>query len=268
MNWLNLVAISIIAIAAIIFARDDRDEIARQSENAGTQNQTVVLKPAPAPAPKRHRITILVDSLGDIQVRQGQRIHQGDIISDMSEQRRQLETRRTQLQIAIQRMSLPLTPVAPFPQPNLEQEQVALKKAQIELQQATIALDRFPGLVFTDIELSQILEPDKLEQLATLKQQQITASLAVEAAIARFSEAKTRYQENHYQHSMQLARRQSELQKHQLDLLSLENQLQELEKELSQLAVRSPYSGRVRRIKILAQAGNQIKAEVTLDLRS
>lgn len=46
------------------------------------------------------------------------------------------------------------------------------------------------------------------------------------------------------------------------------NQVQEVEKELGELVeVRSPYSGRIRRVKVLGQNERLIQVEITLDIR-
>jgi multidrug resistance efflux pump len=82
------------------------------------------------------------------------------------------------------------------------------------------------------------------------------------------SEAKTRYQQQQYQHSIQLAAQQTNLQKQQYDVASLTSQLQDVETKLGELvAVKAPYSGRVRRVKILGQSDRILSAEITLDLR-
>ena len=61
---------------------------------------------------------------------------------------------------------------------------------------------------------------------------------------------------------------ETNLQRQQYQLASLVNQLQEVESELEEIvAVRSPYSGRVRRVKILGQNERLITAEITRDIR-
>ncbi len=71
-------------------------------------------------------------------------------------------------------------------------------------------------------------------------------------------------QQRRYQHSLEMSRYQTNLQRQQYQLASLVNQLQEVESKLEEIvAVRSPYSGRVRRVKILGQNERLITAEVT-----
>ena len=78
----------------------------------------------------------------------------------------------------------------------------------------------------------------------------------------------TAYQQRRYQHSLEMSRHQTNLQRQQYQLASLVNQLQEVESKLEEIVVvRSPYSGRVRRVKILGQNDRLITAEVTLDIR-
>ncbi len=96
----------------------------------------------------------------------------------------------------------------------------------------------------------------------------MAAAIALEAAVARLDAAKSADQQRRYQHSLEMSRYQTNLQRQQYQLASLVNQLQEVEAKLEEIvAVRSPYSGRVRRVKILGQNDRLITAEVTLDIR-
>jgi multidrug efflux pump subunit AcrA (membrane-fusion protein) len=271
MNWASWAGIGLVGVAAVALALASPNEPPISGEvNAQEQTQTQTEAPntVEEPQPKRHKITVNLTSPNDLKVKEGQRIQQGDVISDRTEQRQQLEARKKQLEVAIAQMSLPLNPIASLPAPNLDSEQVALKKATFQLEQATKALNEYPGIQFKDPWLREVFEPEKIKELASLKQRQLEASIAVEAALARLSEAKTRYQQEQYQHSIQLAAQQTNLQKQQYDLASLASQLQEVEEKLGELvAVRSPYAGRVRRVKVLGQNERLIQVEVTLDIR-
>ena len=217
---------------------------------------------------KRHKITVTLTSPEDLKVKEKQRIQAGEILSDRTSERQRLEVKKKQLEISIAQMSLPLSEIAKLPEPNLETEGIVLKKAKFELERATRILNGYQGLQFRNKDLSEVMEPEKVKELAVLREQQITASINVEAALARLSEAKTQYQQQQYQHSIQLAAHQTKLQRQQYDLASLINQLQEIEEKLEEIVeVRSPYSGRVRKIKILGQNDRIITAQVTLDVR-
>ncbi|OKH10825.1 hypothetical protein NIES593_22750 [Hydrococcus rivularis NIES-593] len=256
-----------IGLAAVIIGLASPSENSKSSSvNAQEQNQAPVIEQSKQP--KRHKITVNLTSMDDLKIKEGNRIQQGDIISDRTEQRQRLEAKKKQLEVAIAQMSLPLNPIASLPAPNLEAEEIALKKAKAELELATKALKEAPELPFKQQWLNEDLRPEKIRQQAALKERQIKAAIAVEASVARMSEAKTRYQQQQYQHSIQLAAQQTNLQKQQYDMASLTNQLQETETKLDELvAVRSPYAGRVRRIKVLGQNERLITVEITLDMR-
>lgn len=252
-------------------------------------SSTLLLTLAPLPAPnlseaklpehhrlkavnstqKRHKITVNVTSMADLKVSEKQRIEQGDVISDRTSQRQKLEAKKRQLEISLSQLSLPIASLAPLPAPNLEQEQVALRKAQLELAIATKALENNSDSPLKQDWLREALEPEKIEQVAKLKEQQVKAAINVEMALARLSEAQTTYQQQKYQHSIQLANQQTNLQKRQLEISSLQEKIGEVDEQIAELvAVQSPYSGRVRRIKILGQNERNITIEITLDVKS
>ena len=271
MNWANWAGIGLVGVAAVAIALASPTDPPTSGEvNAQEQTQTQTEAPntVEEPQPKRHKITVNLISPNDLKIKEGQRIKQGDVISDRTEARQQLEARKKQLEIAIAQLSLPMSQIASLPEPNFEQEEIALKKAKVELELATKALKENPGLPFKQQWLNEDLRPEEIRRISALKEKQIKAAISVEAAIARLSEAKTRYQQQQYQHSIELAAQQTNLQKQQYDMASLMSQLQEVETKLGELvAVRSPYSGRVRRVKILGQNERMITAVITLDIR-
>lgn len=277
MNHLNWLAIGLIGVAGVAFALSTTDSsslnpgsVQAQSNSSefGVQVSELGVNSSTPNSRKRHKITLSLTSMDDLKVKEKDRIKEGDIISDRTSDRQRLEAKKKQLEIAIAQLSLPLSQLAPLPEPNLEQERVALKQAQLELEMATKALENKADTPFRQDWLSEALEPEKVKEQAALKERQIKAAVQVEAALARMSEAKTNYQQEQYQHSIQLAAHQTNLQKQQYEMASLTSQLQEVEEKLGELvAVRSPYSGRVRRVKVLGQNERKIAVEVTLDVR-
>ena len=270
MNKLNWLGLGIIGIAAIAFAPvqlpvNSEKDSGFSLNNSELEQNSDALNPT---SRKRHQILVTLTSMSDLKVKEKDRIQEGDIISDRTSDRQKLEAKKQQLEIAIAQLSLPLTQLAPLPEPNLDSEKVALKRAQIELEMAAKAVENQTETPFKQDWLNQALEPQAVKKQAALKERQIKAALRVEAALARMSEAKTRYQQQQYQHSIELAAHQTNLQKQQYELASLTSQLQEVEKELGELvAVKSPYGGRVRRVKVLGQNERKISVEVTLDVR-
>jgi multidrug efflux pump subunit AcrA (membrane-fusion protein) len=218
MNWANWAGLGLVRVAAVAIALASPIEAPISGEvNATEQIQTQAPEGVDEPSsPKRHQVTVNLVSPNDLKVKEGQRIKEGDVISDRTEQRQQLEARKKQLEIAIAQLSLPMSQIASLPEPNFEQEEVALKKAKVELDLTTKALKESPAnLPFKQQWLNEDLRPEEIRRQAALKEQQIKAAIAVESAVARLSEAKTRYQQQQYQHSIELAAQQTNLQKQQ-----------------------------------------------------
>jgi hypothetical protein len=274
MNWASKAGIGLVGVAAVAIALASPSEAPKSgSVNAQEQTQTQIEAPNSVEepsSPKRHKITVNLISPNDLKIKEGQRIKQGDVISDRTEARQQLEARKKQLEIAIAQLSLPMSQIASLPEPNFEQEEVALKKAQVELDLATKALEQAPELPFKQQWLNEDLRPEEIKQQAALKERQIKAAIAVESAVARLSEAKTRYQQQQYQHSIELAAQQTNLQKQQYDMASLMSQLQEVETKLGELVFLNPSPEPLfsRTISPPAGGGWEKKMKVTACARS
>ncbi len=265
MKLINLLGIGLTGLGAVALALSI-DKPAQTNVTAQTTAQNAVQE-APS-QPPRHKITVTLTSPDDLKVKEGQRIKLGDVISDRTQARQKLEAKKKQLEIAVEQMSLPITAAAPLPPPNYEVEMAAVKKAKFNLEQAEVAIANYPESKFLDPFLSEIHEPERIKELAQLKERKVAAAIALEAAVARLDAAKAAYQQRRYQHSLEMSRHQTNLQRQQYQLASLVNQLQEVESKLEEIvAVRSPYSGRVRRVKILGQNDRVITAEITLDIR-
>jgi hypothetical protein len=85
-------------------------------------------------------------------------------------------------------------------------------------------------------------------------------------AIARLQKARTDYQQRQYQHSINLIQQQTYIQRQQYELASLVSQQEEVEGKLRELvAVTSPYTGKVRRLKITGQTDRSITAEIIIN---
>ena len=273
MNKLNWLLLGIIGIAAVGYAlvqlpvKSEKNSEIYNSELT-TNNSNLSTPTTDLPQRKRHKINVTITSMDDLKVKEKDRIFEDQIISDRSTDRKRLEAKKQQLNIAIAQLSLPLPELAKLPEPNLAQETIAIKRAEVELDIATKALENQPNKPFIQDWLNEAMDARAVKQESALKERQIRAGIRLEAALARMSEAKTRYQQQKYEHSIQLATHQTYLQKQQFELASLTSQLQEVEKDLGELvAVRSPYSGRVRRVKVLGQNERDISVEVTVDVR-
>lgn len=213
--------------------------------------------------PRRFKITVALTDLSDLKVKQGDRLFQGQILSDRTQARQQLEAKKRQLEIAIQRMSLPLSKVAELPKPDFAIEEAAIERAKYEL----AALDDayVPETRFKTRELEEMYDKDILEKRAKFQESKARAAMQLNQAISQLQKARAGYQQQQYQHSLNLIRQQTNMQRQQYQLSSLVSRLQEVEAQLSEIvAVKSPYNGRVRRIKILGQTDRNITAEIRI----
>ena len=217
----------------------------------------------------RHVITLSINQLDELKVIEGQRINEGDIISDRTSSRTKLQAKKDRLETAMAKASLPLNQLKPVPVPKFQGELAVLKQAQFNLDAIVQQINGFDkNFHHKDPWHIHVFESEKVQELADLKRRELEASLAVESAIARIDEAKLTYQKQQYEHSLKVSDYQTALQKQQEQVNSLQLQLDKVNDELETLvSVYSPYRGKVRRVKVLNQSDRNINVEVTLDVR-
>ena len=213
--------------------------------------------------PRRFKINVTLTDPSDLKVKQGDKVVKGQVLSDRTQARQQLEAKKRQLEIAIKQMSLPLSSVTELPQPDFAVEEMAIKTAKSELE--LINQIPLPEFRFKGKELQNILDREIVKERAAISESKLKASIRLSNAIAQLEKARTNHQQQQYQHSLNLIRQQTNMQRQQYQLASLVAQLQEVEAKLSEIvAVKSPYNGRVRRIKILGQTDRSIQAEIRI----
>jgi hypothetical protein len=230
---------------------------------------------------KRHRIQVQVISLADLKIAEGETIVQGQIISDRTDERQSLEAERNQIDNAIQQLSIPASQLAELPPPNFAVEEAAIEQLKNELKLLESRPSQVQGETFfrfKDENLRKLLEPEKLEKVAErvaesannqIKLSESKAKLAgqLNSAIAALNNAKSNYQHQQYEHSLNLVRQQGEMQRQQYQIASLMGKKQEIEGKLREITqIKSPVSGKVRRIKNLGQKDRQINLEVVIDV--
>ncbi|MEM9509901.1 MAG: hypothetical protein AAGA16_19825 [Cyanobacteria bacterium P01_E01_bin.35] len=256
----KLLGYLLLGIGAYAFLNANNTDL--QANSPVTQEQTTYKR-------NRHTITLALSQLSDLKVEEGQRINVGDIISDRSAERTKLQVKKQRLEASLSRARLPLRELKPVPVPKFQTELAALKQAQFQLDSIVQQINSFDQKLYhKDPWHVQVFESEKVQQLAELKRQELTASINVERAIASLDEAKLNYQKQQYEHSLKVSDYQTLMQKQQEQIISLQSQLDKVDEELEQLtSVYSPYRGKVRRVKILGQNERSITAEVTLDIR-
>jgi biotin carboxyl carrier protein len=247
------------------------------------QKQPIIQLQKSATTPgKRHRIQVQVISLNDLKIVEGSEVVAGQIISDRTEERESLEAQRNQIDISIKQLLTPTSKVAELPPPNFAVQEAAITriKSEMELIDSKPPLPATPApfFRFKDEKLRNLLEAEKINKIADgirteaserAKVSEVKAKLALELnqAIAALEKAQSDHQHQQYQHSLNLIRQQSEMQRQQYQVASLVAQKQEIESKLREITqIKSPVSGKVRRIKNLGQKDRQISLEVVIDV--
>jgi len=246
------------------------------------QKQPIIQLQQSAKSAKRHRVQVQVISLSDLKISEGSQVAVGQIISDRTDERESLEAQRNQIDIRIKQLSTPMSQVAELPPPNFAVQEAAIAriKSEIELIDSKPPLPATPApfFRFKDEKLRNLLEAEKINKIADnirteaserAKASEAKAKLALELnqAIAALDKAQSDQQHQQYQHSLNLIRQHSEMQRQQYQVASLVAQKQEIESKLREITqIKSPVAGKVRRIKNLGQKDRQISLEVVIDV--
>ena len=230
---------------------------------------------------KRHRVNLQVISLSDLKIAEGSEVVTGQILSDRTEERQSLEAERNQIENSIQQLSIPTSKLTELPEPNFAIEEAAIQQIKDELklmESNSVAPRPETSFRFKDETLRKLLEANKLEERAKAitaeandrtKLAETKARLVgqLNSAIAALNKAKSNYQHQQYEHSMNLVRQQGEMQRQQYQIASLVGKKQEIEGKLREITqIKSPVSGRIRRIKNLGQKDRAINLEVVIDI--
>jgi hypothetical protein len=247
------------------------------------QKQPVIgLQKSASKVARRHRIQIQVVSLNDLKIAEGSEVGAGQIISDRTDERQSLEAERDQIDNSIKQLSIPASQLAELPHPNFAVEEAAIAQLKNELKLLDSRHLESQGEIFfrfKDENLKKLLEAEKLEKVAVRVQEsannqvklaETKAKLAgqLNSAVAALNKAKSNYQYQQYEHSLNLVRQQSEMQRQQYQVASLVGKKQEIEGKLREITqIKSPVAGKVRRIKNLGQKDRQINLEVVIDVK-
>jgi hypothetical protein len=246
------------------------------------QKQPIIQLQQSTKAAKRHRVQVQLISLSDLKISEGSQVAAGQIISDRTEERQSLEAERNQIQNSIQQLSISTSKVTELPEPNFAIEEAAIQQIKDELklmESNSVAPRPETSFRFKDETLRKLLEANKLEERAKaitaeanertkLAETKVRLVGQLNSAIAALNKAKSNYQHQQYEHSLNLVRQQGEMQRQQYQIASLVGKKQEIEGKLREITqIKSPVSGRVRRIKNLGQKDRQINLEVVIDVK-
>ena len=245
----------------------------------------------PNEAPRRLTISVSVTDPDDLKVTEGDRIAVGQLIADRTRDRNRLEVQARQLDLTLQRLehatiTPPLPPATPPPiaTPTYLEETAAIARAKADVDQAEALITAKHQEIDYLTQLPN-LDPLVLEHeqanLAELQRSHTAAVRDYQLALGKRSTAE-------YDHSRAMAIDASGRNR---DMLSYQSQwaqyeqrlrdrdyqmstarlrLDEIDNAIANLAVvRSPYAGRIRRIKWLGQdSSGLLSAEITLMVRS
>ncbi|MEM0978630.1 MAG: hypothetical protein AAGH78_00005 [Cyanobacteria bacterium P01_H01_bin.58] len=257
----------------ILESSDDRT-FRRQS----TRSTSGVLETSEDSAPRRLTINIAVTDPDDLKVTEGDRIAVGQLIADRGRERQRLEAQARQLDLTLQRLehsiiTPPLPPATPPPiaTPTYLEEIAAIDRAKADVDQAEALITaKHQELDY----LGQLpnLDPLVMEheqtKLAELQRHHTAVVRDYQLALGKRSSAE-------YDHSRAMA---IDISSRNRDQLSYQNQwaqyeqrlrdrdyqisttrlrLDEIDNAIANLAVvRSPYAGRIRRVKWLGQGSD------------
>ena len=249
----TLIAIALMPVSFPVTAQQNLE----QPEDSPTVNSTR----------KRHTITVTVSSPEDIKVEEGDRITEGEVIADRTREREKLEEQRDQLNLAITKATQPTMTLPPPPEPSYAAELAAVDQAR-EMIAYWEHLPE-PEYRFKQEDLIVSFDQETVEKRQGIAQKRIEAQHQLNGAIANLQTAKSRYQRELYNYNINLSKAEADQRQREMDVLRLREQLDNLNEQIGELSViRSPYAGRVRRVRIVSQNNLTITAEVTLLIRS
>ena len=231
----------------------------------------------PNEAPRRLTINVSVTDPDDLKVAEGDRISVGQLIADRGRERQRLEAQARQLDLALQRLehatiTPPVPPATPPPiaTPTYLEEIAAIDRAKADVDQAEALITA------KHQELDYLAQLPNLDPLVMEHEQAKLAELQRHhtAAVRDYQLALGKRSTAEYDHSRAMA---LDISSRNRDQLSYQNQwaqyeqrlrdrdyqisttrlrLDEIDTAIANLAVvRSPYAGRIRRIKRQGQGG-------------
>ena len=237
----------------------------RPTENVAIASVTAPITPlTPIPERRKNRleprsikIELPLSNPQDLKVKPGDKVTAGEALSDRFDERNRLQAKKKQLQLSIEKLNLPLTPI-PQPKPipeirslppvsyaeaeaaiKLKQQKLTEANRAIALQQkkidSLIKLQASPKVWGTgggDIKL--ILEHERAN-LANLEAARQSAQIQLEVAQSKLTTAKEKRAYLEYQRQLEQTRREIAVQQQQQDI-------QRQESERTRLLAQRQYS--------------------------
>lgn len=274
---------------------------------AGQANSQSELKVSPTPQlmtgevnqSGRQRLTLklTLSSPEDLKVREGDKVTEGQVLSDRFKERQRLEAQKRQIQIQIDRLKVPIPgppPARPIPEvaglppASFLDEVAVVERQRVTIRQAESIVGNQQRMIdllesMPDGQLPEATLPHEQEVLKQKQQELDQARAEIQLAEAKLAQAQQDRQYQEYLHSLEMSKhtlsiqqadlqRQEQLQQQQeqerdrsFKLAQLESQMQQIDSQLFTLsAVRSPYSGKIQRVSWEGQNDQNLIVEVVL----
>ena len=258
-------------------------------------------QPATSSSPRRLTISVSVAEPEDLKANEGDRVTVGQLLADRSRERQRLEAQAQQLELTLQRLEIatitasqppaPVPAVAALPDASYLEEKATIERSKVTVDQAERALQQKQQEIEYLRSLKN-LDPIVLEheqaKLGELQQSHTAVVRDYQLAVGQLGNARDEVAYREYQHALTLSARvenanqlamtyqrqwaeyEQRLRNREVQAAQTQLRLDEVTNAIASLAVvRSPYAGRIRRIKWLGQGPDgMLSAEITLMVRA
>jgi hypothetical protein len=219
---------------------------------ASTVEPVPIRTPRNNSVPRELKLKLTMDAPTDLKVKQGDRVRKGQMISDRTSARKQLEQQRQAIRLKLENLNTESITSASY-----AVEKAKVRQAQVKVQQAREAIAQFksnsPWTDYAWASLPLYKESAQVSQLATRVQD---AKAELDLTVAQ----------------LQVFREKKPVGTGGQDALQqvlLMFQLREIEAKLNAVGVvRSPYDGTVKKVKWSGQVNQELTVEVTLTIQS
>jgi hypothetical protein len=247
------------------------------------------------------KMKLEISSPDDLKVKLGEVVTIGQILADRSFERNRLDLQKSSLLSSITKLTIannpPLEPkLAPqidkLPEISFSEEEANINNADIRISDSKEKL----RLQERKVDTIATLPPDSVPSSVAVHEQQVLVRLEKELekakgdkelTIAKLQKAKDVRAYDEYRYSVDRAknaheqnqaftnydRAKSEFQKSEqernVELANLQQKINEVDNQLANLAlVRSPYNGKIKRLKFTGQNNNSLTVELLLAIDS
>ncbi|NJR56448.1 MAG: efflux RND transporter periplasmic adaptor subunit [Acaryochloris sp. CRU_2_0] len=219
------------------------------SSSVSLVEPTPVISHRPNLLPRELKLKLTLDDPADLKVKQGDRIQKGQVLSDRSSARTQLEQQRQVIRLKLEHLHSGAGVGSRSVSYAVERARV--RQAQVRVQQAREAITQFKiNSPWTDYALASLPLYKESTQVSQLEMKVREAETEMDLAVAQLQAAREK----------KPASQDTSLQQ-----VLLMSQLKDVEARLDGVGmVRSPYHGTIKKIKWIAQADRALTVELVI----